>query len=141
MTFEIRITGATVRRALLGMLLVAAVGGLAWGGWLLLRSDPFGGYVDPDRYQAVYLVNGQVYFGHLEDAGDELYLVQEAFFIAEVPGEGEGAPPIQQVRSVREEFHQPDGDILIPKQAVIRVDNLTPDSEVALAIDRVLEEG
>jgi hypothetical protein len=112
--------------------------GLAWGSYLLIHpDDPFGGEIDPSRFQAVFLVNEQVYFGRLEKGDGRFYVLREAFFLQEVPGE-QGKPPTKQVRSVAEEFHQPDRDILIPPEAVVRVDNLHPRSQVASAIQRVL---
>jgi hypothetical protein len=138
---QITITGRSLLRGLLALLVAAAV---VWGGvatYLLLTSgDGFSDQIDPERYQAVFLQNGQVYFGHLEDAGDFLRL-RQAFFIEEVPPpeeEDEPQPPTRQVRPVTEEFHQPEGSIFFPKETVLRVDNLSPESEVALAIDRVL---
>ncbi|MGH2722705.1 MAG: hypothetical protein ACRDI0_00290 [Actinomycetota bacterium] len=110
---------------------------------LLASGDGLSDRIDPGRYQAVFLQNGQVYFGRLEDAGAFLEL-RDAFFIEEVPAGAEGderQPPVRQVRPVSEEFHQPEGSIFFPKETVLRVDNLSPDSEVALAIDRVREGG
>ena len=135
---QITITGRTITRVLLGLLIAAVLGGLAWGAFTLLRpGDPIGNRVDPDRYQAVFLQGGQIYFGHLREAPDGFFELRDAFFIREIPGENEEAPPTQEVRPVTEEFHQPDGHLLFPREVIVRVDNLAPDSEVALAIDRV----
>jgi hypothetical protein len=89
----------------------------------------------------VFLDNGSVYFGKLADASDDLYVLSQAFFIQEVPGEGEADPSTQQVRPISTEFHQPENRKLITKSEVILIENLLPDSEVAPAIDRVLAEG
>ncbi len=135
---QITITGRTMRRLLLGLLVGVALAGLAWASYLLIRPDnPFGGEVDASRFQAVFLVNDQVYFGRLEQGEGRFYVLREAFFLQDVPGE-QGRPPTKQVRSVAEEFHQPSPDILIPREAVVRVDNLPPRSQVAAAIQRVM---
>jgi hypothetical protein len=92
--------------------------------------------VDPSRYQAVFLADGRVYFGRLTDVGD-LYELRDAFYIQEFPGEGEEAPPTQQVKRLSTEFHEPEDRMLINPEFVVLIENLAPDSEVALAIDRV----
>jgi hypothetical protein len=85
----------------------------------------------------VFLVDGRVYFGHLEAGGDYFYLLQHAFFIEEIP-DPEGEVPARQVRPITEEFHQPEGSVLIAgDQVVVVVQNLRPNSEVAEAIDQV----
>lgn len=142
MAFQLTITGQTIRRILLGLLIGAVLGGLVWLFLILLEpDDPFADVVDERRYQAVFLVNGSVYFGKLSDASDELYELRQAFFIQEVPGEAEDAPTTQQVRPISTEFHQPENRMLITKSEVVLIENLLPDSEVAAAIDRVLAEG
>lgn len=141
MAFELKITGETIRRVLLGLLIGAVLGGLIYLAVLLLAPDPFAGVVDERRYQAVFLDDGRVYFGRLEDGSDEFYLLQEAFYIQEVPGETEEDPPTQQVQPLSAEFHGPEDRMLIAKDDVVVVENLRPDSEVAGAIDRVKAEG
>jgi hypothetical protein len=138
--FELTITGQTIRRVLLGLIIGAALGGLIYLLVLLLASDPFGGLVNPGRYQAVFLSDGRVYFGNLEEGGEDFYELRNAFFIEEIPGP-EGEAPTRQVRPVTEEFQQPEGSVLIAKDQVVVVENLRPDSDVAEAIDRVRGAG
>jgi hypothetical protein len=136
--FQVTITGATVKRILLGSLIGLVLGGLAWIALLWIRpEDPFAGAVDSDRWQAVFLSNGQVYFGHLTVASDEFYELREAFYIRESPPE-EGQPPTREVRALSSEFHQPENRMLIRKDEVLFVENLRPDSDVAEAIERAL---
>lgn len=135
--FQITITGATVRRVLLGLLIGLVLGGLAWIALFWIRpEDPFAGAVDADRWQAVFLSNGQVYFGHLTVASDEFYDLREAFYIRESPPAEEGQPPTREVRALSTEFHQPENRMLIRKEEVLFVENLRPDSDVAEAIER-----
>lgn len=142
MAFELRITGQTVRRALLGVLIGAALGGLIWLLVVFLSpTDPFAGLVDERRYQAVFLDDGRVYFGDLTEASDEFFELRNAFYIQEIPGETEEDPTTQQVRPISTEFHQPENRMLISRDDVVLVENLAPDSEVAAAIDRVRVEG
>lgn len=142
MAFEVRITGQTIRRILLGLLIGAALGAIVW---LLLAlvapGDPFAGVVDQGRYQAVFLDDGRVYFGDLTEANHDFYELRNAFYIQEVPGATEDDPPTQQVRPLSSEFHDPEDRMLISRDDVVLVENLRADSEVAAAIDRVLGQG
>lgn len=139
MAFQVTITGATIRRVLLGLLIGLLLGGLAWFAVSWLRpEDPFAGAVDTDRWQAVFLSNGQVYFGHLTVASDEFYELREAFYIRESPPAEEGQPPTREVRALSSEFHQPENRMLIRKEEVLLVENLRPDSDVAEAIERAV---
>jgi hypothetical protein len=137
--FQLTITGATIRRVLRGLLIGLLLGGLAWLAVLWVRpEDPFAGAVDTDRWQAVFLSNGQVYFGHLTVASDEFYELREAFFIQESPSAEEGQPPTREIRALSSEFHQPENRMLIRKDEVLFVENLRPDSDVAEAIERAV---
>ncbi len=139
MAFQLTITGATVRRILLGLLIGLLLGGLVWFVLLWVRpEDPFAGAVDTNRWQAVFLSNGQVYFGHLTVASEEFYELREAFYIRESPPAQEGQPPTREVRALSSEFHQPENRMLIRKDEVLLVENLLPDSDVAEAIERSL---
>jgi hypothetical protein len=140
--FQVTITGATVRRILLGLLIGLLLGGLVWFVLLWVRpEDPFAGTVDTDRWQAVFLSNGQVYFGHLTVASDEFYELREAYYIQESPSAEEGRPPTREVRPLSSEFHQPENRMLIRKDEILFVENLRPDSDVAEAIERALGAG
>jgi hypothetical protein len=137
--FQVTLTPATIRRVLLGLVIGLFLGGFVWLVLSLLRpDDPFAGAIDTDRWQAVFLSNGQVYFGHLTVASDEFYELRDAFFIRETPSTGEGQPRTREVRALSSEFHQPENRMLIRKDQVLFVENLLPDSDVAEAIDRTL---
>lgn len=137
---QITISGRIVGRLLLGVLVLAGLAGAVWVASLLLaEGDPVGGQVVPDRYQAVFLEDGQVLFGRLREARDGYFELVDAFVIQEVPGE-EDAPPTQELRSVRDALHEPDGNVLLRREHVVRIDNLAPDAEVAATMDRLREE-
>jgi hypothetical protein len=135
--FQITVTAATIRRVLLGIAIGLLVGGLAWLVLSWVRpEDPFAGTVETDRWQAVFLSNGRVYFGHLTVASDEFYELRDVFYIQETASTEEGQPPTRQVRPLSTEFHQPENRMLIRKEEVVLVENLRPDSDVAEAIER-----
>ena len=133
---RIDVNGRTIGRILIGILLGAAVGWLVWLG--IRPEPPFDGTVDEERFQAVVLDNDRVYFGHLEAAGDDFYLLTNAFFVQETAAQEEDQAPLREVVSIVEEFHDPDDEMLIAIDDVVLIQNLRADSEVAEAIERVL---
>lgn len=83
------------------------------------------------RYQAVFLSNGQTYFGRYVDRLGTYVKIEDAYYIQQAPA-GEPAKPAES-RLIRRgsELHQPYPYVLIPKTAILFVEDLQPDSAVA----------
>ncbi len=92
------------------------------------------------RYQAVFLVNGQTYFGHYLDRLGPYVKVENAFYIAQQPTAEEGQTPESRIIRRGSELHQPLPYVLIPKSAILFVEDLRQDSQVAQFMDRELNK-
>jgi hypothetical protein len=90
------------------------------------------------RYQAVFLANGQTYFGRYLDRIGPYVKVENAFYIATQPTVEEGQTPESRIIRRGSELHQPLPWVLIPKTAILFVEDLRPDSQVAQFMDREL---
>ena len=90
------------------------------------------------RYQAVFLANGQTYFGHYLDRLGPYVKVENAFYIATQPTADEGQTPESRIIRRGSELHQPLPFVLIPKSAILFVEDLRQDSQVAQFMDREL---
>jgi hypothetical protein len=90
------------------------------------------------RYQAVFLANGQTYFGHYLDRLGPYVKVENAFYIQQAPTAEEGQTPESRIIRRGSELHQPLPFVLIPKSAILFVEDLRQDSQVALFMDREL---
>ena len=90
------------------------------------------------RYQAVFLSNGQTYFGHYLDRLGPYVKVENAFYITQQPTTDEGQSPESRLIRRGSELHQPLPYVLIPKSAILFVEDLRADSQVALFMDREL---
>jgi hypothetical protein len=90
------------------------------------------------RYQAVFLVNGQTYFGHYLDRLGPYVMVENAFYIQQQPTADENQTPESRIIKRGSELHQPLPYVLIPKSAILFVEDLRPDSQVAQFMDREL---
>ena len=84
------------------------------------------------EYQAVFLDNGQVFFGKLEDGGGEYPLLKDVYYI-----QRQEDPAAKQVRlslvKRGSELHGPDAMYINTRHIVI-VESITPDSKVAQLI-------
>jgi len=89
-----------------------------------------------DKYQAVFLQNGQVYFGKLEVNGEWLSL-REIYYL-QVPsalqqGSGNANQNFQLVK-LGTELHGPEDAMHLPREAVNFWENLKDDSQAVRAI-------
>ncbi|HEV2251210.1 MAG TPA: hypothetical protein VGT60_11965 [Candidatus Limnocylindria bacterium] len=87
------------------------------------------------RYQAVFLSNGQTYFGRYIDRIGPYVKIDGAYYIQQTPTATEdhpNSPPESKLtRRGTELLHQPLPFVLIPKTAILFVEDLRPDSAVA----------
>ena len=86
------------------------------------------------RYQAVFLTNGQTYFGRYVDRIGPYVKVEGAYYIQQSSTATEDQPQqAPETRLIRRgsELHQPLPVVLIPKTAILFVEDLKADSAVA----------
>ena len=87
------------------------------------------------RYQAVFLSNGQTYFGRYIDRIGPYVKIDGAYYIQQTPTATEekpNSPPESKLtRRGTELLHQPFPFVLIPKTSILFVEDLRPDSAVA----------
>ncbi|HEY6204379.1 MAG TPA: hypothetical protein VI056_15260 [Candidatus Limnocylindria bacterium] len=126
-----RSRGPLVARILAVLLLVAAT--FLFVRWWDFTLPSFGA-----RYQAVFLANGQTYFGHYLDRLGPYVKVENAFYITQEPTVEEGQTPESRIIRRGSELHQPLPFVLIPKSAILFVEDLRADSQVGLFMDREL---
>ena len=98
--------------------------------------------VDKGRYQAVFMTNGQVYFGHLSKLGgdyaqmtDIYYLqVQQSVQPAATDKKSSTDQPQVSLTKLGKELHGPDDEMHISKDQILFWENLKDDSTVVKAI-------
>ena len=85
------------------------------------------------KYQAVFLSNGQTYFGRYIDRIGSYVKIEGAYYIQQNPTATEeqpSLPPESKLIQRGTELHRPLPYILIPKTAILFVEDLRPDSSV-----------
>ena len=90
------------------------------------------------RYQAVFLANGQTYFGHYIDRLGPYAKIEDAFYIQQTPAADDQSTPESKIVRRGSELHQPLPSVLIPKSAILFIEDLRPDAGVGQFMDREL---
>ena len=98
------------------------------------------GEVSLDDYQAVFLDNGQVYFGKVVNPHSDYVLLKDIYYIQLKQGlqsqqeDGTTAPPDITLIKLGKELHGPQDEMYITKEHVLFIENLKDDSKVLQAI-------
>ncbi len=82
------------------------------------------------RYQAVFLSNGQTYFGRYVDRIGTYVKIEDAYYIQQAAAGDEAKPAESRLIRRGSELHRPHPYVLIPKTAILFVEDLRPDSAV-----------
>lgn len=92
-------------------------------------------FVIPDiggaEYQAVFLVNGQTYFGHYGERIGPYVRMERVFYIEQAASGDPDKPADSRIVRRGGELHQPLSRMLIPRSAILFVEDLKPDSPIA----------
>lgn len=121
-------------------LLVLALAGLL--GWTYLRGATVPG-VDSNKYQAVFLTNGQVYFGKLKGMGGGYYKLTNIFYLQASGTEQKSDNPQETTQSensnvqlikLGNEVHGPEDSMIVGKEQVLFFENLKADGKVSSTI-------
>jgi hypothetical protein len=126
----VRIVGRWLRWGLKWVVLPAAVG-VFLSGNVDIRSLPL---VGAERLSAVLLLDGQAYFGHLDDSGESGTLVlRDAYYFQN----SSSAATNLSVGLVKRgtEAHEPADGMRINRDRVLAIERVGPSSAVARAID------
>ena len=112
-------------------LAVPALLGVFVSGNIDVRALPLFG---PERITAVLFLDGQAYFGHLDDSGENGMLVlRDVYYFQDAKGGTTGLPVSLVARG--QEAHEPADGMSINRDRVLAVERVRPESSVAKAIE------
>jgi len=86
-------------------------------------------FIDPNAYQAVFLTNNQIYFGHLKNISRDHLMLSDVYYV-KVNEDGAG----QLIKLGVIEPHGPKDQMVINQNQVLFWENLRPDSPVVKTI-------
>lgn len=122
-----------------------AVGGIMFGAWSLYRSSTAAN-IDASKYQAVFLTNGQVYFGKLQNLNGSYMKLTDIFYLQAKSDADSNNPQEttdQQSADVEliklgAEVHGPDDEMIVSKDQILFFENLKKDGKVSDTITNFL---
>jgi hypothetical protein len=119
----------TARRALGAALVIAIfVAAFTFVRWWDFALPSFG----HARYQAVFLANGQTYFGRYVDRIGSYVKIDDAYYIQQSrTSDDDSTPPESKLIRRGNELHHPQPEVLIAKTAILFIEDLRPDSSMA----------
>jgi len=88
------------------------------------------------QYQAVFLTNGQTYFGRYYDRFGAYAKIEDVYYLQQ--GTATDSSGTAETRIIRRghELHEPGSRMLIPKSAILFVEDLTDASPIAQFMQR-----
>lgn len=93
-----------------------------------------------DEYQAVFLANGSVYFGKIKSENSQNVVLADVYYLKKsVDLKDETQTKLNLIKRGKE-LHGPEDEMRINRQQVLFIENVKPDSSVALAIGKAKEQ-
>lgn len=83
------------------------------------------------EYQAVFLTNGQTYFGRYYDRFGAYAKLEDVYYIQQAQGTDAQGPGDARLVRRGAELHAPEHRMLVPKTAILFVEDLRTDSPIA----------
>lgn len=100
--------------------------------------------VKPDKYQAVFLSNGQVYFGKLSGVGGSYMRLTDVYYLegsasssvqtSDTEAAAGATQASQQLSKLGKEIHKPYDEMVIKSDQVVFFENIQADGSVGKAI-------
>jgi hypothetical protein len=88
------------------------------------------------QYQAVFLTNGQTYFGRYYDRIGAYAKIEDVYYLQQSQAASPDAAPETRILRRGNELHEPALRMLIPKSAILFVEDLTDSSPIAQFMQR-----
>jgi hypothetical protein len=118
---------------------IIVIGGLAWWGWKQMGGTA--GAVKGNQYQALFLTNGQVYFGKLGSVDDKYVKLNDIYYLqvqqTVQPDEKkatDSSNPQVSLAKLGSELHGPEDVMYVNREQVLFWENIKDDSKVVQAI-------
>ena len=98
--------------------------------------------MDKDKWQVVFLNNGQVYFGHLKNLRRDYVSLENIYYLRAAQSLQPSQQNSQQINLVKlgDEIHGPEDTLYISKNQISFWENLRKDSQVVRIIKQLRNE-
>ena len=96
-----------------------------------------------DTYEAVFLTNGNVYFGNIRQTTSGEVVLKDVFYLEDSAAadatEGEGETPALTLTKLGNELHGPQDEMIINREHVLFIEKMKDDSQVVTSIEQYKE--
>src|SRR4051812_18632056 len=140
--------GSLLSTILTVVLIVAALIAILYAGTRLAAANSGSGAVKGKQYQALFLSNGQVYFGHLKNVNSSYVKLNDIYYLQVQqqvqPGQQQNQNSQNQNVSLAKlgnELHGPEDSMYVSRDQVLFWENLKNDGKVAQAISQYKASG
>lgn len=114
---------------------------------LLFFQSRLSNHISSDRYQAVFLSNGQVYFGKLNKLNGSYFKLKDVFYLQTttkdssdtVQNASNQADGVHLVK-LGNEIHGPEDEMIIDKTQILFIENIKKDGKVTSAITQYYKD-
>lgn len=134
---------SVLKKALITGVVVLLIGAVCVTIWISQIKNP--GALDKNAYQAVFLSNGQVYFGKIQNVNVEQVELSDIYYLQTQQSDGKSGNDAtkklednnNEIKLIKlgNELHGPQDKMVITKPQVLFWENLKSDSRVSKAID------
>ena len=98
-------------------------------------------FIDLNTYQAVFLNNNQIYFGHLHDMYSDYPVLSDVYYVQLTQEFSKKGQPVQEkgrlMRLGDSEPHMPQNEMILNKEHILFWENLRLDSPVVKTIQSI----
>lgn len=136
-------SGSNMKRNIIIVVVVLVILALIGMGGFMVKRALFSteGAVQGDKYQAVFLTNGQVYFGKVSNVDNDYVKVTDIYYLQvqqsvqpeENQDQAEQQPQVSLTK-LGSELHGPEDSMYVSRDQVLFWENLKNDSKVVEAI-------
>lgn len=122
------------------LLIITSIMAIAWFGTRLAVSGGTGNAVKSKQYQALFLTNGQVYFGKLKNVNNsyvkltDIYYLQVQQQVQPKDNNSNNQQPQVSLAKLGSELHGPEDNMYVSRDQVLFWENLKDDGKVVQAI-------
>lgn len=115
-------------------------------GGLSFFQSQVSNYIEDERYQAVFLTNGQVYFGKLHKLGGGYFKLDNIFYLQTTASDSNSVQDASnktndvQLIKLGNEIHGPEDEMIVDKSQILFFENIKNDSKVTQAITKYIKE-
>ncbi len=135
------VNGGSILSTVLSVLLIlTSIAALAWLASRFVASASAGSALKGKQYQALFLTNGQVYFGHLKNVENtyvkmtDIYYLQVQQQVQPKDQNAQNQQPQVSLAKLGSELHGPEDAMYISRDQVLFWENLKDDGKVTQAI-------